>query len=119
MNNVNKLNLALSFVKQAGTPFGLLRSFLQKAKPLFHGVNPANQQGLLKMPKALTAYEAAARNLAKNTEGLGLERRPLKKLVSTPVLNNKAFLNFEDVIKDTGYFSSINPRHAAIGIAPL
>ena len=123
MNNVNKLNLALSLVKQAGAPFGLLRSFLQKAKPLFHAVNPANQQGLLKMPKALTAYEAAARNLAKNTQGLGPERIPLiplKKPVSTPVLkNNKAFFNFEDVLKDRGYFSSMNPQAAAIGIAPL
>lgn len=120
MNNIDKLNVALGLIKQAGTPFGLLKTFLGKAKPLFHGVNPANQRGLITNPKALSAYEASAKNLINNTEGYGLARRPLAKLVSTPVFNNdKAFLNFEDALKNTGYLTSAFPRGAAINIAPF
>lgn len=103
MNNIDKLHLSLGLVKQARISLGMLRTFLGKSKPLFHGINSGNQAGLLKMPKALSGYEAVSRNLANNVESLSSNVRNSISNSSLPLgvsyNNNVPNIRFDTLAK--------------------
>lgn len=103
MNNIDKLNLSLGLIKSARVSFGMLRSFLGKHKPMFHGINPVNQSGLLNQRNAVTAAQAINQGLIKNVEGsVGMGRASVANSAFKLPLQNiegKPHISYRDLIR--------------------
>lgn len=98
MNNIDKINFSFCLIKRASR-LGMLASFLKKSKPLFHGINPANQTGLLKHPKAVSALEAINKGLASNVESYVGQARSIADKTMLPIknINERAVVSYPDM----------------------